>query len=1056
MLAAVIEDARRRDPLAAVTVVVPSSLAGLDARRWLARERALVNVRFVVIERLAELVAAHRMAGQGKRPRNRWVWLELLREAAAGHGRALAHRANHPATLRRLARLAAELRAVPGVRERLQEHAEPLVAEAATVIGAAEAKAVDLYDDHDLLVEAARAFGESDPATREVGHVVLYLPGRVTEAVAGLARSAAGAHGCTAILGLTGDRGVDDVTRRWAELLGGAATAGPAVELQLPARLASLPDPEEEVRYAVRRAWALAKAGVPLHRVAILYGNPERYAALVHNRLTASCVPFNGQGPRRLAESLAGRAVLGMLRAARRDWRRDAVIDWVTSAPLRVSGDGSRWAEIPGHEWDVLSREAGVVRGLGDWRKASEALARLLDARVADGWLADEEADRRKEAARGMVRFVEEVAELAGGREASETMAGWARGAREALERWLPREAVVRVAGGSDDAEIAAYDEVVRVLDAMSGTGEGRLQLRLEEFEATLREALGVPAGRDGQLGNGVFTGTVEEAAGMAFEQVIILGMAEGVFPPQPADDPLLPERVRARLDGAVPSAREREIEARRAYLAVVGMAGEATVTVPRAELRDQRPALPSAWFFEAAAALHGQPVFATDLERWVADESGRPGWLEVVESFPAWIARGDVFGDVAERDLAEACRGELPAWEHALLETLEVKDGLRARTARVRASGLLPEDKVGPWSGDAGALAADEEREYSATALETLTRCPFRYFLEQELRLSEVEKPEELDAIDPATRGSLLHEVLEEFVNEVKKRRSSDRIEGRWEDDERALLLAIGDRKFEEYERRGVTGRPAAWQVRRQQLRQDLERFLDEDERWRGALGTSIRDAELAFGRRFRKEPLVLDLGTGQALHVAGKADRVDVADDGSLVVIDYKSGRADPFEQEGGRGLAAQKGGWLLQLPIYALAARGSEDRAVRALYWFVSEEGQFRRIEVELDGETDAKFREVVREAIAVRDQGLFPINPGDPASWGSWENCGFCPFDRVCPAGDRDAVAERLRQDERLAGFRDVVLRQATEASGGGTAGVRAPAASTDETGGEVGA
>ncbi len=1041
VLAEVIRGAQAGNSLAPVTVVVPSNLVGLDTRRWLARERAVVNVRFVVIERLAELVAARRLAGRGKRPRSRWTWVELLREAAARQGGALAARANHPATLRRLASLAVELRAAPGVRERLEGDSEPLVAEAARIIGTAEAKAADLYDDHDLLVEAAQAFRQGDPATREVGHVVLYLPARVTAAVADLAKAAAGS-GCTVILGLTGDAEVDSAARRWIELLGNGATTETRVALRLPERLASLPDPEEEVRYAVRRVWALAKGGVPLHRVAILYGNAEQYASLVHDRLTASGTPFNGQGPRRLADSLAGRAVLGMLRAARREWRRDAVIDWVTSAPLQMELEGGKRIEIPGHEWDLLSREAGVVRDLRDWEKSPDALAGLLDARINGGWLSAEEAERRKAAAKAMAKFVGEGATLVGEAGGTRDVAAWAAVAREVLERWLPRDVVARVPSGAasrqrDDAELAAYDEVVRVLDAMHGAGAGGHRLSLEEFEATLREALGVAGGRNGQLGEGVFTGSVAEAAGMAFEHVFILGMAERVYPPQPGDDPLLPERVRARLDGAVARANERELEERRAYLSVVGMATTVTLTVPRATLRDQRPALPSRWFFEAAAALHGAPVFVNDLERWVADGGDRPAWLDVVASFPAWVMTGDVFGEAAERDLAEVCRAEGTPREHALLQTLGVADGIEARAARTRASAM---GSIGPWTGYAGELVADPEREYSATALETLTRCPFRFFLEQELRLSEVEKPEELDTIDPATRGSLLHEVLEEFVNEVKTRRGTDGIEGAWREDDRKLLVEIGDRKFEEFERRGVTGRPAAWQARRQQLRQDLERFLDEDERWRGKLGASIREAELAFGRRFGREPLVLELGDDRALRVAGKADRVDEGRDGSLVVIDYKSGKTEPFEQEGGSGLAAKKGGWLLQLPIYARAARGDgNETPVRAVYWFVSEEGGFKRIEVELDGETDATFREVVREAIAVRDRGLFPMNPGKPSSWGSWENCGFCPFERVCPAGDRDIVAERLHQDARLARFRDLVLRNAAGTPAGGAGG-----------------
>ena len=79
--------------------------------------------------------------------------------------------------------------------------------------------------------------------------------------------------------------------------------------------------------------------------------------------------------------------------------------------------------------------------------------------------------------------------------------------------------------------------------------------------------------------------------------------------------------------------------------------------------------------------------------------------------------------------------------------------------------------------------------------------------------------------------------------------------------------------------------------------------------------------------------------------LRFRGKADRVDRADDGSLLVLDYKTGKADGY-----RGLTADdpdQGGRLLQLAVYGVAARQHQqtpDAAVRAEYWFVSARGNF----------------------------------------------------------------------------------------------------------------
>ena len=157
--------------------------------------------------------------------------------------------------------------------------------------------------------------------------------------------------------------------------------------------------------------------------------------------------------------------------------------------------------------------------------------------------------------------------------------------------------------------------------------------------------------------------------------------------------------------------------------------------------------------------------------------------------------------------------------------------------------------------------------------------------------------------------------------------------------------MSAIGERLCDEMEARGLTGRRIFWQRDRRRILADLERFLDEDNTMRRALCTRPIAAELAFGFAGEIDPVPLMLDDGRALRFRGKADRVDRADDGSLLVLDYKTGKADGY-----RGLTADdpdQGGSLLQLPVYGQAARQHQhapDAAVRAEYWFVSDRGNF----------------------------------------------------------------------------------------------------------------
>lgn len=1008
------------DPLAPVTVIVPSNQVGLDVRRALARESALVNVRFLVVERAAELVAAGRLNAQGLKPRSKWRWLEVLREAAMADGGRLAKVADHPATLRRLAAAAADLRGVQeDVLRAIAQSDDVLAGETVRVVERAEAAAADFYDDHRLVEEAAAALREGAAAARELGALVLYLPERVTAATAAFVRAAAGGPGAAAVVGLTGDEEADRGMERWAQLLADGHTAGPAglATPILPGRVASLPDSEEEVRYAAREAWRLADEGVPLHRMAILYGNPDQYRALVHELLVSLGLPHNGPGIRKLSDSLAGRTVLGALRAAGTEFRRDAVIDWLSSAPVQWGG-----RDVPAPRWDAVTRDAGVTRGLERWRQAIEAYCARQEMLGEQGRLDDGEVGRRVETARAVADFVNDAAGRLSGPDKA-AVDEYARATAAALEHWLPRAALEHREGMPED-ELKAWDEVKRVLGELEVAGTGGAVVSAAAFEAALREALGAPMARHGRIGEGVFVGSVAEAAGMTFEATWVLGLGERIYPPQEGDDPLLPERVRGRFAGEIPSAAERRLAERRAYLAVVAGSGRCTVTMPRASLRDQRPVLPSRWLLEAAAALAGQPVYASDLEKMVDGRAERPAWLDVVDSFEAAIRAGDSWASTDERDLAELVRGGATPWEHPLAAD-GLREGMAARAARAFGARMMMPAGVGPFSGEAGPSpeTGDEPLPVSATAMETLAACPFRYFLRYELGVREVERPEELDVIDAAEQGSLMHLALERFVREVMEGRGTAEVTGKWRDEERQRLLEIAEELFDEAERRGITGRRAAWLAREERIRHDLERFLEADQAMRGN-DWAIVAAELEFGDA-EGRPVRVTLPSGKVISFRGKADRVDRSGE-RLRVIDYKTGKPDRFRRakQPGTVIRTDEGEWLLQLPVYALAARERDGQAVEAAYWFVTEDGGFKMEMVELQ-DASPEFMRVLDAGAGLREKGVFPAVPGEE-DWGSWKHCRFCPYDPVCPGTERDRLAVRLLEDERLAAFRSHLL------------------------------
>jgi len=1003
------------DPLAPVTVAVPSTYAGLALRRALAGPDGLVNVRYLALARLAELLGAPALAEQQRRPLTRPLRAEAVRAVLAEAEPPLAAVAGHPATERAMDASFLELRrAGDGAVDRLARAGDPAAA-VARVYPRFRARTAGFYDDEDLALAAADALAGAPPALREIGQVVLFLPTRLSPAelrLAGALRDAGRLH---ALVGLTGDALADEPAETLAAALADgtppARTAAPAPPSGT--TIVSAPDPEDEVRAVVRDVIARATAGTPLHRVAILFRVDEPYARLAHELLDAAAVPWSGPSTRRLAETTAGRVLLGLLRLAETDFARNAVVDWMASGPVRDPSDGR---EVPASRWDTLSRQAGIVTGLSQW---SDRLARLSRHVTADL-----EATGDDEPTEGARRHLETdlqhlaqlgrfVADL-GTRVVPPSPGTWPRlasWARELLDLYLGGEG--RRARWPE-SEVEAARRVTDALDGLAALAEIRAEASLPTFVRALESELDAPAGRVGRFGAGVFVGSVRHAYGGDFDVVHVVGMAEGTFPPLGREDPLVPDRARLLTDGALPVHAVRRAEERRDYLAAMAAAPVRSLSYPRADPRAQRKRQPARWLLESAGDLAGETVGAEELTRF-----GTAAWLHVVSSFEAGVCTAGEAGSLTERDVRS-----LRAWQEArrplerhplVATTPSLSAGVSA--VRERRSGSLT--RFDGYVGRVPDLLPAADDVVSPTSLEQWATCPFRYLLARVLRVREVERPEATDRIGPLERGSLVHDVLAEFLDTVEPRTSPDQ---GWDDAEQALLLAIAERRCNEAEGEGLTGRPLLWKLDRRRILREIVAFLDTDEAIRAELGVMPRPGgrELRFGFGGDSgEPAAVTTADGRTVRFHGYIDRVDEGPGGSpVVVFDYKTGRVD----DPGDGLAR---GNRLQLPVYALAVAGDDAAEVQAYYWSIRGAGTDALAGFELDDVTRDEFVDRVSTIADGVDAGVFPAFPDQPRQDGqgrdTWENCCYCAYDRVCaPARDDDWA--RKRDDPVVARFR----------------------------------
>ena len=1032
---------QRDDPLAAVTVVGPSRYANLALRHERARAGGFANVQFMVFPRLSELLGARSLTERGHSPLTGALESAAVRSVAERAPERLREVFAHASTQRSLRRTFGQLRyASSEALERLGGQGG-LIADVVGMYKLFREETAGFYDREDLALAAAEAVRAGDaPALGDLGFVVIYQPRDVTPAERTLIEALAHAGKCAVFLGLTGDDEADAPARALAGMLLGAF-GGQAHESDEPSeatggevRLLRAPDPREEIRWIIRDMVRRAERGTPFYRMAILYRNRSLYGPLVREEMELAEIPASGPDTSTLADTTVGRTLVGLMDMSDGEFARDSVMDWLTGCPVRYpAGSGSGFNAV---RWDVISKQAGVVRGAEQW---TERLTRYADG-------LEEEADRGEElgeiesyravrmreeaaSARGLLGFMEgligDVSEGEGGRPSDGASWGefrsWAGGL---LDRYLAKGA------NFPEREESALDKIESALDGMEVAAQLEPHLSFGVFRQALGEALQAQLGHFGVTGQGVFTATVGAAVGMSFDAVYMVGMTEGAFPPATPDDPLAPERARQAAGGSsegLPTRQAQRSDERYNFLSALACAPDRTFSYPAADPSSQRAHYASRWFLEQASKLEEKRIYASDLDSL----SGRD-WYEVVPSMEGALV-GAVSGPLADIHDYELTR--LLAWKrsgkrvggHPLASSGHLSRALAL--GRRRYGGGFTE-----WDGNLsdmadGAKFAARLRDYalSPTRLERWAQCPFSYFMGYVLGIGAMENPEDAYSITPLERGSLVHWILEKFIEKVRDEGGVPAPGEAWGDSHRETLLGVAHAAFEDAESRGVTGKPLMWRMAKRDILDDLDAFLVEDSRLRERFGVSPGHVEARFGIDGGGwQGAEFALPDGSLMKFRGVIDRVDLSSDGKrALVMDYKTGGSwgyrdlsdDPIDK-----------GKRLQLAIYSLAARQAlgEDVEVSAAYWFVSNRGGFdlapkEPLDIGAEGVRE-RFAEGVSAIVSGIGSGLFPANPGDYGFRG-FENCGYCDFDSLCPSR-RGALWERKRGHDSLADYRSL--------------------------------
>ncbi len=277
--------------------------------------------------------------------------------------------------------------------------------------------------------------------------------------------------------------------------------------------------------------------------------------------------------------------------------------------------------------------------------------------------------------------------------------------------------------------------------------------------------------------------------------------------------------------------------------------------------------------------------------------------------------------------------------------------------------------------------------RPWSVSAIETYLDCPFKFFAQHVLKIEE--EPEDQEVMDPRRQGQFVHDVFERFFAAWQSA-GHRAVTPKNLDAAREMFTAIVDRALERLpmaeaglERTRLLGSSAAAGLGEAVLRMEAER-------------------PIAVVERLLEHKLIGDFTFATAegprtIALRGKADRLDLLEDGTFRLIDYKLG----WPPQRGRAL---------QLPIYSLCAeqrlvghKGKNWRLGEAAY--LAFKGQKRVVPLFSTPADRAKVLAEAQQRLAdtvdAIERGEFPPTPDDV--W-RCETCSFAPVCRKDYVGD----------------------------------------------------
>ena len=763
-----------------------------------------------------------------------------------------------------------------------------------------------------------------------------------------------------------------------------------------------------EIREVLRRSLS---AGYSLDEVELLHTDTDIYMPLVFEtfmRLEPNPQFDDVSLPVTFAEGIPtrysrpGRALVAWMAWMRQDYPQVTLVRMIQEGLLKIPESGSA-----GLSFSVLAEALRDVRiGMGRGNYVSQLAEKIEELENGKGYgkstsskgsldAPQQRPDRGSDptALKTVLHLVEKLLELSPGPETGD------KEVMEAATRFL--EEIARSANELDNYSVPALLEAIQETSLWVGQEPEPLALNVREWLESLPDQVRV--GGSGPRPGCLHVDHVRSGGHSSRKHTFIVGLDDSRFPGVGLNDPLLLDGERGKLSDDLPQAStELRLKLERFALLLARLRGTVTLGFSSLDLKDDREMFASPVLLAAYRILSGNRD---------GDQVAMSRWLGQPASF-------------APRS-AHRCLDETEWWLWRMCGPKQVPNGMEIVTKRFPHLGqglIAAQAREGAEFTVYDGLIPSPPREFdptspvgpvvSASRLETIGRCPLRYFFKYVLRINA---PEELEIdpgiwLNPGAFGELLHEVFYQFMSGLIADRRLPLY-----DRDRPVLFKILEERIERYARLNPPPTPFAFHRQVRLLGEASRIFLVEEEELCVDSRPMFLEAAIATQSDFPASPL----NTGQPVSIAlpgggtvrakARIDRIDQTGSDAepmYSVWDYKSGstwkyeKPDPFWQ----GRVIQHALYL-EVAAAMLRRKVSSNAEVSLCGFFFPGRGA-RGVRIRRWREQMSAAAQIIENLCKIAAGGCFL------ATTNSDDDCTFCEYVMIC--GDVKAVAAAARR------------------------------------------